>query len=183
MRAEPVTVYATAATVDILRKHIFNWLIWPDFTAIPSTATPYLRYQVLDAGSSVLLNDRKVTAIPANHVVPAVGYHLDSGTSSLVFSGDTTCNGLLWDYLNGVENLRYLIIETAFPDEERDLAIASKHLCPTMLADELQLLRRPAQILITHLKPGAAAITMQEVHERAGRYRPRMLSHGEIIVF
>src|ERR1035437_4004974 len=34
MRAKPLTVYAIPATIEILRNHIFNWIIWPDFTRI-----------------------------------------------------------------------------------------------------------------------------------------------------
>ena len=60
--------------------------------------------------------------LPANHVVPAVGFQLDSGEASLVFTGDTTVNDALWVAVNKIENLRYLIIETAFPNTEKELA-------------------------------------------------------------
>jgi ribonuclease BN (tRNA processing enzyme) len=183
MREHPLTVHATAETLRILREHIFNWHVWPDFTEIPTVRRPYLRYQRFETEKPVVLDDRSITAIHANHVVPAVGFHLDSGRSSLVFSGDTTCNPCLWEHLNRVENLRYLIIETAFPDKERDLAVASKHLCPSMLAEELTGLKRPAEIFITHLKPGESELTMQEIHARGGRFRPRMLLHGETFDF
>jgi ribonuclease BN (tRNA processing enzyme) len=179
LRNQPLTVHATADTLDILRNHIFNWHVWPDFTKIPSTRRPYLRFESFETEATIVLDDCSITPIPANHVVPAVGFHLDSGTRSLVFSGDTTVNPPFWDYLNGVQNLRYLIIETAFPDKERALAIASKHLCPSMLAEELARMRRPAEILITHLKPGEAELTMREIHTCVGRFRPRMLLHGE----
>lgn len=183
MRDQPVTVHGTVATLKVLREHIFNWSVWPDFTTIPRPDSPYLRYGVVEVRQPVVLIGRSITPVPANHVVPAVGYHLDSGSGSLVFTGDTTCNSLLWEYLNGLENLRYLIIETAFPDKDRELAIASKHLCPAMLAGELDQLRRPAEILITHLKPGEAELTMREIRDRLGRHRPRMLLHGETLDF
>jgi len=179
LRKRPVTVHATDDTLDILRAHIFNWQVWPDFTAIPTALSPYLRFESHEVGAAVVLDGRSITPISANHVVPAVGYHLDSGRRSLVYSGDTTGNPLLWDYLNGIENLRYLIIETAFPDKERDLAVASMHLCPSMLADELEGLKRRVEILITHLKPGEAELTMREIDTRVGRFRPRMLVQGE----
>ena len=35
MRDKPLTVYAIEETLDTLKKHIFNWSVWPDFTAIP----------------------------------------------------------------------------------------------------------------------------------------------------
>ncbi len=111
----------------------------------------------------------KIKVLPANHVVPAVGFQFDSGEASLVFTGDTTVNDALWIEVNKIENLRYLIIETAFPNLDKELAIASKHLCPSMLAEELAKLKRPTRVFVTHLKPGAGTATMQEVEECAER--------------
>ena len=115
--------------------------------------------------------------------MPAVGYHLDSGAGSLVFTGDTTVNDMLWRLVNRMGNLRYLIIETAFCNREKSLAIASKHLCPSMLADELAKLERSADIFITHLKPGEIELTMQEIAECAGQYQPRMLQNNQVFEF
>jgi ribonuclease BN (tRNA processing enzyme) len=113
-------------------------------------------------------------------VVPAVGFQLDGGRASLVFTGDTTANGLLWEAVNKIGNLRYLVIETAFSNSERTLAVASKHLCPSMLAEELKQLAHAAEIYITHLKPGEIELIMQEIDECAGDRRPRMLTAGQV---
>jgi ribonuclease BN (tRNA processing enzyme) len=107
--------------------------------------------------------------------VPAVGFQIDSGDASLVYSGDTTTNDALWNAVNKIENLRYLIIETAFCNREKDLAIASKHLCPSLLVAELEKLQKQIEIFITHLKPGEVEATMREILECAGRWNPRML--------
>jgi ribonuclease BN (tRNA processing enzyme) len=107
--------------------------------------------------------------------VPAVGYHLDSGAASLVYSGDTTSNDALWEVVNRIDNLRYLIIETAFSDNEKELAVVSKHLCPSMLADELKKFRRDAEVFVTHLKPGEVELTMQQIESGVRGHRPRML--------
>lgn len=183
MREAPITVHCTEATRKILQDHIFNWKVWPDFTEIPSKTRPCMRYEVLEIGLAVVLGERRFTALPANHVVPAVGYWLDSGASSLVFTGDTTTSDALWAEVNKIVNLRYLIIETAFPNAEKNLAVASRHLCPSMLAEELDKLERPARVFVTHLKPGAGAVTMQEVEECAERHNPRMLSNGQVFKF
>jgi len=183
MRDRPLTIYTTEETLDILRKHMFNWKIWPDFTRIPNAQKPFMRYQSIELGETVVLNDRKITAIPANHVVPAVGYHLDSGKASLVFSGDTTTNDALWDIVNKIDNLRYLIIETAFSNGEKELAVLSKHLCPDMLADELKKFRRDAEIFITHLKPGEMELTMQEIESCVHDRRPTMLLNNQQFEF
>jgi ribonuclease BN (tRNA processing enzyme) len=183
MRARPIVVYATRATIEIMRSHLFNWAIWPDFSEIPSPEAPFMRYQEIEVGRTITIAGREITPLPANHTVPAVGYHLDSGKSSLVFTGDTGPNDSLWKVVNRIRNLRYLIVETAFSNKERQLAVVSKHLCPETLADELAKLERSAEIYVTHLKPGEIELTMQEIEECAGEFRPRMLQNNQVFEF
>ena len=183
MRDKPLTIHATEATLEIIRQHVFNWKIWPDFTRIPDAQQPYLRYQTIRLGQTVNMEARKITVLPAEHVVPAVGFQIDSGAASLVFSGDTTTNDVLWEVVNRIPNLRYLIIETAFCNAEKDLAVLSKHLCPSMLAEELLKLKLDPEIYITHLKPGEVEVTMQEVGECVQRFMPKMLQNGQMFEF
>lgn len=180
MRNDPITVYATDETLDTLKNHIFNWSVWPDFTAIPNKQKPFMRYQKIKLGQTIAVGDAKLTVLPANHTVPAVGYQVDSGKASFVITGDTTTNDPFWKIVNKIPNLKYLVIETAFCNRERALAEASKHLCPSMLAEELAKLERSAEIFITHLKPGEIELTMQEIEEFAGDYHPRMLQNGQV---
>lgn len=183
LRDVPLTIHALPETLEALQTHVFNWVIWPDFHQIPNGDGPMLIYRPIQIGETVELKGRKITPLPANHVVPAVGYHLDSGRGSLVFSGDTTTNDPLWEAVNRIGNLRYLIIETAFSNRDYDLAVLAKHLCPSLLAAELAKLRRPAEIFITHLKPAEIAVTMQQVHECAAAHNPQMLQHNHVFEF
>jgi len=179
MRGSPIVVYGIKDTLDILRAHLFNWKVWPDFTQIPDGDNPFMVYREIEVGQTVDLGGRRITAIPANHTVPAVGYLLDSGRASLAYSGDTTANEGLWKAVNAAANLRYLLIETAFSNKERDIAVASKHLCPDMLARELEKMQARPEVFITHLKPGEGALTMKEVSAAAGRWQPRMLENNQ----
>jgi ribonuclease BN (tRNA processing enzyme) len=179
MRANPIAVYGIRETLDILRAHLFNWQVWPDFTQIPDAVNPCMVYREVEVGQVVEIAGRRITALPAEHTVPAVGYLLDSGRASLAYSGDTTVNDGLWKAVNEASNLRYLIIETAFPNKEREVAVASKHLCPDMLERELAKLRGRPEVYVTHLKPGEGDLTMQEVSRVAGRWQPRRLENGQ----
>jgi ribonuclease BN (tRNA processing enzyme) len=183
MRSKPITIYATRATIEILRNHLFNWAIWPDFAEIPSAEAPFMRYREIEVGQPLKLGGRSIVALPARHTVPAVGYHLDSGSASLVFTGDTAPNDALWRIVNRIANLKFLIIETAFSNKERQLADVSRHLCPATLAEELAKLERSAEIYVTHLKPGEIELTMLEIEECAGRFRPRMLQNNTVLEF
>ena len=182
-RARPLIVYGIPEVLDILRKHVFNWQIWPDFAEIPVADTPFLRYQPIDLLETVTISGRSFTALPVNHTVPAVAYRLDSGVGSLVFSGDTGPCDALWQAVNAIDNLRHVIVECAFPDSEAPLAVLSRHLCPSMLASELHKLKRPCEIHITHLKPGQMERTMTEIERCLGEFRPQMLRNNQVFEF
>lgn len=183
MRDKPLTVYALQATLDALRQHVLNDVIWPDFTRIPDSAAPYLRYQAVSMGETVALGGRSITALPAYHAVPALGYQLDSGKASLVFSGDTAGDDAFWQAVNRIGNLHYLIMETSFRNSERQLALDSRHLCPDTLADELKKFTGAAQLYITHLKPGEAEETMREIEAEAAAFRPQRLHNHQVFEF
>lgn len=183
MRGVPLTVYSTPEVLRILRAHVFNWLIWPDFTAIPDRRRPFLRLQPIQVGERVRLGARSVTALPALHSVPAVAYCLDSGENELVYSGDTAYSAELIAAINGCRRLRHLIIEAAFPNEQHGLALASRHLCPSLLAAFLDELRVSPAVHITHLKPAHGDQIMDQVRAACARWRPQALQQGEILTF
>ncbi len=181
MRDKPLTVYATEATLEVLKAHVFNWKIWPDFSAIPTKENPFMQFRTVSVGESVLLDGRSITPLPAKHTVPAVGYQVNSGKASLVFTGDTTSCDELWEAVNKIENLRYLIIETAFSEKEKALAVLSKHLCPSLLADELKKMKAKPQIFLTHLKPGHVDVILAEIQQLLGEQAPSRLMHQQLL--
>lgn len=181
MREEPVTLYTTKEVLEILKDHIFNWKVWPDFSVIPNEKNPFLRFQEIKIGETVELQGRKFTPLPANHVVPAVGYHLEGAKDSMVFTGDTTSCDALWDAVNSISNLKYLVIETAFSNGELEIAKLSKHLCPSLLVEELKKLTlRNLRIYITHLKPGEGEMIMHEIERDGYEFNARPLYNGHI---
>ena len=182
LRAQPVTIHATQQVIDILKLHIFNWYIWPDFNQIPNRHKPFLIYQPLSVGDKVTINHKTITALPANHVVPAVGYQVNSGKASLVFTGDTAGGSDFWQAINTINNLQYLIIETAFSNAEAVLALRSKHLCPNTLADELAQLQSQPEVYITHLKPGEDATIMQEIAANSATQHCKALQNQQLFV-
>ena len=182
-RSTPLTVYAAPAVLELLRRHIFNWAIWPDFSQLPSAEQALMRFQPIDLGDTVELDGRRFSPLPVDHTVPALGYRIDSGAASLVFSGDTGMCEAFWQAVNQVDNLRHLIIECAFPNREHQLALLSKHLCPSMLAEGLQKLTRPCEIHITHLKPGQIELTMDEIELSLGAFNTGMLQHNQVFEF
>ncbi|WP_434513511.1 3',5'-cyclic-nucleotide phosphodiesterase [Dechloromonas sp. ARDL1] len=182
-RERPLLVYALAEVIEVLQQHIFNWAIWPDFTCLPNAEQPFVRFVPIEVGSTICLGDRKVAALPVNHTVSAVGYHLDSGKGSLVFSGDMGPSEAFWQVVTDISNLRYLLVECAFSNQECGLAKLSKHMCPRFLAEELRRLDRPCDLFITHLKPGDIERTMLEIKNSLVDFSPEMLQNNQVFEF
>jgi ribonuclease BN (tRNA processing enzyme) len=72
-----------------------------------------------------------------------------------------------------------LVIETAFRDDERAVALVSKHLHPAQLQHELAQLRRATDVYITHIKPGEVEAVMAEIAAQPTPHRIRVLEHGQ----
>lgn len=183
-RRQAITVFALPETLRILRSHVFNWLIWPDFSAIPDRHNPFLRFQSVHVGETVRLSGgRAITPLPAHHTVPACAYSLDSGNGKLVYSGDTTHAPDLVQAINGLSDLRHLLIETAFSDAQHDLALAARHLCPSLLAAFLDDLSVSPEVWVSHLKPGMEEKIVAEIAGYGGRLMPQPLFGGQVLEF
>src|SRR5207244_2874397 len=134
MRTNPLTPHAQRAPIATISTQRFSSAMWPGFSEVPSPEAPFLRYEDIELAKTISLSGRDITPIPARHTVPAVGYHLDSGTASLVFTGDTGPNDALWRGVKRIRNPHFPIIDTAFSNQARHPAEASRPLCPPTLA-------------------------------------------------
>ena len=85
--APPIRVHALAATLDALRQHIFNGVIWPDFTRLPSAEQPILAFEPFAIGDVLAIGERRIEVLPAIHTVPAVGLRGAGGFRRLGLHG------------------------------------------------------------------------------------------------
>lgn len=176
---DPLVVYGRAETLQALRTHIFNWVLWPDFSVLPSAAEAVLRFHEIGVGDTVELGKRRITTADVNHTVPGLAYIVESGPSVFAFSGDTGSNETLWSALNALPRLDVLVVETAFGNRNERLARESRHYCPATLATDLARLRHDPDIWLTHLKPGAEEEILSEVRAAVPGRRLRRLVGGE----
>ena len=163
----PLRVHALPHTLHALHQHLFNDLIWPDFTRLPTPDNPLLTFHELRTGDVRQCQGRTVEALPAVHSIPAVGYAVrgpEPGAPWWVFTGDTERNPALWQRINQLD-VHSLVIETAFSNRARELARLAKHLSPEVLADELDQIRAASRypIYITHTKPAETESIMREI--------------------
>lgn len=177
----PIQVHALPETLAALRAHIFNGVIWPDFTRLPSAEHPMLALVPFAVGDVLELNGKRVEVLSALHTVPAVGFAVDGGAAGWwVFTGDTGPNPALWERLARMK-VAHLVIETAFRDDERQLARISRHLCPAALGHELQHLAGSVEVHITHIKPGEREAVMAEIGRLGSPHKIRALEIGDVM--
>ncbi len=163
-RKSPLRIHALAGTIEALKAHVFNDVIWPDFTRIPSIDAPFISFHPIRIGQTLQLRRKLVEVLPAVHTVPAAGFAVTAGNGCWIFSGDTERNAAFWNRINQL-NVAMLVIETAFSNREKDLARRSLHLSPASLAEELDNIPKDKRypIYITHTKPAETELIMAEI--------------------
>lgn len=181
----PIQVHALPETIAALRSHIFNGVIWPDFTRLPSAERPVLQLVPFAVGDGLTLGGKRIEVLSAAHTVPAVGFAIECPAAAAgeaprwwVYTGDTGPNPALWARLRQM-TVSGLIIETAFSDDERQLATISRHLCPAELGRELAQLAPGVDVHITHIKPGELDAVMSAIGRFDGPHRIQALTAGQ----
>lgn len=160
----PIRIHGLADVLETLQQHLFNWKLWPDFSALPSPENPLLRYHPLQLNQTVILDGLSITPVPARHTVSASGYLLEDDDGRMLFSGDTTYDASYAQLIESSLPLDLLIIECAFPDRLEDLALRAGHLTPALLGRLLtRLSHTPKRIGITHIKPTLADEVRQDL--------------------
>ena len=177
---EPLTVYARAETIEALKAHIFNWVIWPDFTQLPDAENSVVRFHELAPGDRIELDELAVRAVDVHHSVPSLGYCIEEGERVFAFSGDTMTNATLWPVLNAYPSLDVLVMEISFPNAMAELAERSKHYTPATLAQDLENLRHNPAIWVTAMKPGAEDEIFAEIRSALPGRKLKRMQRGDI---
>lgn len=178
---EPLSVYARSETLDAIKTHLFNDVIWPDFARLPSEDSPMLRYVKTNPGDTVSIKHREFHAIDVLHSVPSLGYTVQNSGGVFAISGDTRTNETLWPVLNACEGLKVLVIEVSFPDEQEKLATLAGHYCPSTMSQDLARLEHEPDIWLTGMKPGEEERILGQVIAAVPDKKIQMLSRGTVI--
>lgn len=177
---EPIIVHALEKTIKALKVHIFNWVIWPDFSELPNKDSPCIKFSVMQPGEKITIRKRRFEMIPVNHTVPGAAYCVSDQRSTVAFSGDTTTNDTLWQRLNEYDRLDMLFVEAAFANDDLEISRISKHYCPQLLASDLQKLKHRPELWLTHFKPGEEDLIYAQCVESITDFPINRLTGGEV---
>ncbi len=145
MRSPTLVVAGTRATLDTLRRHFFNNVLWPDFAQIPAGDGPTIEYRELQPEVPMVLAGKTIQTILVDHTIEAASFVVRDAGGALAYSGDTGPTERMWQVLNQEPDLRALLMEVSFPNREQRLATVSGHHTPQTLARDLAKYRGPAQ--------------------------------------
>lgn len=176
---DPLQIHARCETIEALRRHMFNDVMWPDFSKLPYPETPVIEFNVISPGEVVPFDNVALRAVEVHHSVPSVGYCIEANGQVLAFSGDTKTNQTLWPVLNEYDQLKALVIEVSFPNNQAELAERSGHYCPLTLAKDLESLRHRPEIWVTAMKPGAESTIFDEVESAIADRKIHRLTAGD----
>ena len=177
----PIVIHAQPATLKAVQDHIFNNIIWPDFSVLPSPDKPVLCYEALNPGEDYRIGELNLHMVLVNHVVPAVGYIMQTASHTVAFSGDTSTNDTFWPALNELARLDSLIVEAAFTNNDLKLSQQAGHYCPSTLAADLKKLNHHPKIYLSHHKPGAEEKILAECKQEIIGQDVDSLHGGQII--
>jgi ribonuclease BN (tRNA processing enzyme) len=180
-KKNPLVIVSTKGIIEAIRRHLFNNIIWPDFSRIPSAKDPLIKFQIIKPGKEQTIGDFRVTAIKVHHVVETVGYVIENKNKTVIFLGDTGPTENAWQVANKIKNLNAVFIETSLPDSMKGAAAIAGHLTPSSLQSELNKLKgKKPDIYLYHIKPRYRAAISKEVAVIKDR-KIHIIKDGQII--
>lgn len=175
---DPIIIYGSSEVIAALRKHVFNDDVWPDFEKIQlnNDSGPTVEFRELEARRTLNIAGIDVTPIPVNHLVPTLGLLVQNEVAAVLFTSDTYSTDEIWKVAREAEHLKAVFVDVSFPNEMGELAAASKHLTPELLAVELKKLKREVEVYAVHIKP----TNREEVIKQIAALDDPRVSVGEI---
>lgn len=150
---EPIRIHATEPVLKVLETDIFNWDVYPSFCELENENGNVLEYRKIEAGKKFQVRHLEIKPLNVNHKVPAVGFIISDGTTKIAISGDTAEPEDFWKGVNEEDDLDYMLVECAFPDELDELAKASHHFVPQLLKKEICKFKHDCPIYVINIKP------------------------------
>jgi len=177
-----IELISVGQIIDIISKNLFNNLVWPDFTVIPSENDAVINPRVIDVDKATAINDVMIKPILVTHTVCTVGFVVKEGKTGFMFTADTGPTERFWEVAQEEKGVEFIIADVSFPNRLHKLAGISGHMTPSMLIEQIDrygLSNMP--VYITHIKPIFLDEILAEV-AALGRGTVKPLQQGAEIV-
>ena len=167
LRDKPFEVYCHESVHKAIKTHLFNDIIWPDFSILPTEEYPTIRFNEIESEKKIQLGDYTVTPIHVNHGVfkpkQALGFIIEKGDKALLFTLDTKETDRIWEVAKKQKNLKAIFTEVSFPNKLQNVADISDHHSPATIKKELLKMPKDVPVYLGHLKPNYQEELIQEI--------------------
>ena len=168
---EAVDVFAIPDTLDFLGRKLLDGSLYPNFVNSPDHPPTFVLHPV-DFYTEFKALDYTVKAVPVPHAVPAAGYLISSGETSLFYTGDAGAGvEAAWEHVCP----DVLLTECTYGNDGASGAARAGHLTPALLEKALVDFRerwsRLPRVIVSHISPPwerAVRREMVGVEERLG---------------
>ena len=172
-RPTPFSIYATSRVRQMIKKHILNDQIWPDFTKLPSIHHPTLSFHPLKLLVPLQIDDYSILPVKVNHPGPGTGFIVEKGDVACVFTQDTGPTEEIWQEAHKFhKKIKAIFTEISFPNAMQHVATVSKHHTPHTLSEEIMKMPKEVPLFIGHLKPTYQTTLCAEI---AALNNPRLI--------
>ena len=186
LRSKPLKLMGLPATLEAIKTHFLNDVIWPDFSKIPLSNTDQMSvvYEAIELGVNYKINEfTSIEAFSTTHTVPSCGYIIRKNSSAVLITADTYKNTLLCELVTKYPEITALVLECSFPSDMQDLALESLHLTPKLAEEEISCLPRSFKLYFNHLKPVFVEQIKKEIYSTPVLKDAIILDDGDSIYF
>lgn len=186
LRTKPLKLMGLPQTLEAIKKHFLNDVIWPDFSKIPLSNTDEMSvvYESIELNREYRIDETtSIEAVETTHTVPSCGYIVRKNTSAVLITADTYKNPLLCEAIKKYPEITALVLECSFPSSMGELALESLHLTPALAEEEISCLNRELKLYFNHLKPTFIEQIKKEIYSTLVLKNAIILDDGDTIYF
>ena len=115
-----------------------------------------LRVEIVEMGEGRMeISGARLVTMPMYHTPESIGFRIELGSSTLVYTGDTGPCDNLYTLCSGAE---MLICECSFPDDKR----VDHHMSP-LSAGELARDTGVKRLVLTHIYPSTDSLPIEDI--------------------
>ena len=167
LKGKPFEVYCFKTVHDAVKGNLFNDVIWPDFSVLPTAQNPTIRFNEILPEKKIVLGDYTVMPVHVNHPVlkpgEGMGFIIEKGDVAILFTMDTKATDRIWEVAKGYKNLKAIFTEVSFPNKLQNVADISDHHSPATMKEELKKMPKDIPVYLGHLKPNYQEELIQEI--------------------
>ena len=153
LRKKAFEVYCHPTVRKAIKDHLFNDIIWPDFSVLPTKTNPTIHFNDLVKETTIQLGEFKVTPVHVQHPGDAFGFIIEKRNVTLLFTQDTGPTDRIWEVAKSLKNLKAIFCEVSFPNRLQNVATISDHHTPMSLHKEMEKMPPNLPIYLGHIKP------------------------------